>query len=437
MTAFGLPMWICLAYLFVLGTVVGSFLNVCIYRIPTQERFWASLYAIVFPPSRCPRCQNRIPAWANIPVFGWIGLRGRCYHCKGWISPRYPLIEFANGALWALVYWIEVPGGYGGNLIDSGIAGPMGPHAYADTMWLSPAVMLHVRFFFHLVLLEALLVASFIDFDLMIIPDGSTLPAMTVGLLASLIVGHLYLTPVWHQDIRAAREITHWLNQFKPGLADYLLIKDTVPHWIRSSPHLHGLAVSLAGILVGGGVVWGLRILGEWALKREAMGFGDVILMALIGSFLGWQATIMVFFIAPAVALVVVVVTWLFRRRREIPFGPYLSIAALIVLLAWKPLWNHFSPVFGLGPLLLVIAVVMAVSFAIIMRGVRITLNLFGFSSLYEDDCEGEWTSGDHLFHYSSESVDPLHGRWPNHQWPGSESSRGQGHYNNWRHGPR
>jgi len=427
LTAFGFPMWVCLAYLFILGTVVGSFLNVCIYRIPTQERFWDSLRAIVYPPSRCPRCRNRIPAWFNIPVFGWLMLRGRCFHCKGWISPRYPLIEFGNGVLWALVYWMYIPGGFGTELVESQSIGLYGPDA--EGFW-SPRAVLHWRYFYHMVLIEALVVASFIDFDLTIIPDGSTLPAMAVGVIGAVFLGNVYLTPVWHQDPIARNEL--W--RLMPESLQFILIRGVVPDWIAASPHLHGLAVSLVGLVVTGGVVWLVRIMGHWAVGREAMGFGDVILMALIGSFLGWQAGVMVFFLAPAVALVVVIFTFLTRRQREIPFGPYLSIAALIVVLFWQQIWDATSQIFGSGPVLIITGLVMSVLFPITMRLFRIVLEALGFAKY--DENYGEWTSADQLFHYSGENVDADAGQWKEPNWPGRDSSRGRTQYDTWRNGP-
>lgn len=433
LTAFGLPMWVCLVYLFVLGTVVGSFLNVCIYRIPTRERFWESLYAVIYPKSRCPRCRNAIPPWANIPILGWLMLKGRCFHCKGRISPRYPLIELLNGLLWALVYWMEVPGGFGVSIIDSAAHGPFGPTGDPSSWWLSPVAVIHWRYFYHMVLIEALVVASFIDLDLWIIPDGCTLPAMAVGFLGAAL-GQVYLTPVWHQNMRFVREMKFWLDRWSPRLSDWVFFEGNLPSWVREYPHWHGLAVSLAGFLIAGGVVWLVRIIGHWALGREAMGFGDVILMAMVGSFLGWQAGVIIFFMAPMFALLVVAVTFVFRRQRELPFGPYLSLATLAVILFWKPIWTSVEPVFGSGPLLLVSAVVMAVSFAVVMRLIRRVFELLGIAP--DEEILDDWNSGDHLFYYSSESVDPHQGRWRNHEWPGSDAAHGWSQFDTWRNGP-
>ena len=99
-----LPLWIILPYLFIIGAMIGSFLNVCIYRIPTQERFFDQLRQLWNRPSHCRRCGENIRWYDNVPIFGWLKLRGRCRKCRMRISPRYPLIEFLNGCLWVLLY---------------------------------------------------------------------------------------------------------------------------------------------------------------------------------------------------------------------------------------------------------------------------------------------------------------------------------------------
>ncbi|MBI3785335.1 MAG: prepilin peptidase [Deltaproteobacteria bacterium] len=131
---------------FVFGAAVGSFLNVCIARIPSGE-------SIVRPPSRCPKCGAGIRVYDNVPLFGYLFLRGRCRDCKEPISLRYPLIEALTGFLFALlVYRFE----------------------------LSPPIIAYAAF------VSALIVVSFIDLDHQIIPDGISLPGIVVGLLFAL-----------------------------------------------------------------------------------------------------------------------------------------------------------------------------------------------------------------------------------------------------------
>lgn len=439
LTMFGYPMAFCLVYLFIIGAVVGSFLNVCIYRIPTEERLLKSLHGIVSPRSRCPRCRNGIPPWANVPILGWLILRGRCFHCRMWISPRYPLIELGNGLLWALVYWMHIPDGYAATIDESWVHGRFGPTGDIDSWllpasWLSERAVLHWQFFYHIVMIQALVVASFIDIDSRQIPDASTLPAMAVGVLGGGLIAQVHLTPVYHQSLRTTRDVRFLL----PEEWHWLLLDGVFPSWIENWPHLHGLVNSLAGLVIAGGAVWGIRLIGFWAYRREAMGFGDVILLAMIGCFIGWQAAIIAFFMGAFLALTVTVLTWVFKRNRELPFGPYLGLGALGAVIFWKPVWNSSEAIFGSGPILILTVMIMAVGFALIMRLMNVVMTSLGFGGDGpEEEWVGEWTSADHLFHFSGETVDPRQGNWPVADWPGNNAGRGWTQYDTWRNGPR
>ena len=431
MTLFQMPMAFCLVWLFIVGSVIGSVLNVCVYRIPTKKKLWESLKATVHPPSHCPRCGKGIPGRFNIPIIGWLSLKGRCFHCRRWISLRYPIVEFANGGLFAFVYWMEIPAGFTATLADSSAQGMYGPVVEAGAGLSATSMLLHCRYLYHMVMIEALFVASLIDLDHRIIPDGSTLPAMLFGLLGALIFGDVYLTPVWHEN----PDVTSRLQFVLPESLHGLFMGQPLPDWIETWPHLHGLAVSAAGLIIGGAVVGVIRLAGYWALRQEAMGFGDVVLIAMIGSFLGWQAAIISFFLAPMMALLVVALTFVFRRDRIIPFGPYLSLAALVTAVFWKEIWSRTEVIFGSGPLLFAVGLVMAVLFALVMRLVRITFEALGIATYGEDEWIEEWTSADHLFHFSGETVDPRHGRWRTDQWPGGDAGRGWSQYDSWRNG--
>ncbi len=119
--------------------------------------------------------------------------------------------------------------------------------------------------------------------------------------------------------------------------------------WSIGGPHWIGLASGLAGIVIGGGMVWIVRILASAALHREAMGFGDVTLLAMIGAFLGWQAAVVVFFLAPLAGMVVGLGRLLLRGEKEIPYGPFLCLAAIATVLAWPAIWDFGEPYFSLG----------------------------------------------------------------------------------------
>lgn len=443
MIAFDLPWWLVSPYLFLMGAVIGSFLNVCIYRIPQQTELWRSLRGVWDPPSSCPRCRTRIRWFDNIPVFAWLWLGGRCRTCRMRISFRYPLIEGINGLLWVALYWLEVPLGFGASFSESGLYTPLGPAGVPGSDWLSPEAVLHWRFAYHLVLCEALLVASCIDLDHWIIPDGVTVPAMIIGFLVGWGTGQVYLVPVWFQserlaqDLEIARRLVPEFQVLLPQWLDLLVASGDQPGWIDTHRHVHGLAVSLAGFVVGGGVVWAVRIIGSWVLRREAMGFGDVVLMAMIGSFLGWQPTLIVFFLAPACALCVVLASLVVHRPREIPYGPYLSVATLAVLFGWRWIWPMAEQkVFQFGPLVILLGGGMLVSLFVtllLLQGVKWCLGM----ELYPAAPPGVWTAADQHQFLAGERVDAEQGLWRRSGWPGILSGRGQSQEHRWRHASR
>ncbi len=276
-----------------IGSVVGSFLNVCIYRIPWQK-------SVVWPGSHCPRCLCPIAAQDNVPVISWLALRGECRRCGLGISARYPLIEALVGVLFAVVY------------LGTVVYGPPIP-------WGTLPNSYTVGLFYHLCLVALLVAATFIDYDLTIIPDQITVPGMILGL------GFGTAFP----DIRPV-----------PGAAGSA--------W-------DGLVVGLVGLAAGGGLTQSVRLLGSLALRREAMGFGDVTLMAMIGAFLGWQAAVLTFFLAPffgifhALAKLLIYLAKRIGGRdvssadREIPFGPYISMAAVTLLCTWPVFWPTWA----------------------------------------------------------------------------------------------
>lgn len=234
-------------FAFLFGTIVGSFLNVCIYRLPSEE-------SIVRPRSRCPACRTPIRALDNIPLLSYALLRGRCRACGAPIAWRYPLVEALTGALFAVTV---ARFGLG---LDTAI-------------WL--------------VFLAGLVVVSFIDLDHQIIPNAVTLPGIPLGLVAGLLTG-------------------------EPPLLDRLI-----------------------GMLAGAGFLYLVLYYGGTLYGQEAMGEGDLNLIALIGAFLGWRAvviTILVGCLLGATAGVGLILLRRLSRRQHIPFGPFLALGAVAAL---------------------------------------------------------------------------------------------------------
>ncbi len=253
-----------LLFSFSLGAVIGSFLNVCIYRIPAGE-------SIVHPRSRCPHCLTVIKWYHNIPLISWVALKAHCAYCSEPVSCRYPLVEALNGILFALFFY------------------RFGLQSFTLVFWLLSAT---------------LVVISFIDLDHQIIPDVISLPGILVGFLCSFAIP--------------------WVS------------------WQGS----------LLGILIGGGSLLVIALGYEFLTKQEGMGLGDVKLLAMLGAFLGWPAILPIIFIGSVLGTVVGVPFMLIKkadRKLAIPFGPFLSVGALLYIYFvafWNPLMRWYGSVF-------------------------------------------------------------------------------------------
>ena len=236
--------WPCGAFLFLLGLCVGSFLNVCIHRLPTG-------LSIVRPASHCMACQAPIAWYDNIPVASYFVLGGRCRRCGEPFSARYMVVELATGLIFA-GYWA----------------------AYFKT-GLRPEAAHGGVYAVHMVLAAALLVSGVIDLERKEIYTSVTNFALVVAVAGSFL----------------------WPEVQKAGAYDHALAPWV--DWERADAALR----ALVGAAVGAGLIVLVRAGGTAAFGREAMGIGDAYLMAAVGAALGWEATVLVFFIAPFVAL--------------------------------------------------------------------------------------------------------------------------------------
>ena len=274
--------WI--AFVLIVGLLVGSFLNVVIHRLPIMmEREWKSQaeeilggdayepprfeptpeapYNLVVPRSACPKCGAMITAWQNIPVVSYLFLGGACANCGTGISVRYPLIELLTGALSAAVAW------------------KFGP------TWYCGAALL---------LTWALVALSAIDFDHQLLPDDITLPLLWLGLLLSLATTNpSFGLPVSSGD-------------------------------------------SIVGAVAGYVSLWSVYKLFKWLTGKEGMGYGDFKLLAALGAWLGWQMLLVIILISAFAGAIVGISLVAFRGRDRdipIPFGPYLAVAGWIALM--------------------------------------------------------------------------------------------------------
>lgn len=186
----------------------------------------------------------------------------------------------------------------------------------------------------HALLIVLLVAATATDLRTCYILDSVTTTGMLAGLLLATLSGDLQIAHVW----------VDWNAEVPQLQGPY------IPAWIADHPHLHGLTWSAAGLLLGGGVTWGARAAASRLLGQEALGFGDVTLMGMIGAFLGWQPTLLVFLLAPLCAVIVVPIVRLVSSRTYVPYGPFLSLAAVIVLFTWGRLWMLELSLTAAGP---------------------------------------------------------------------------------------
>lgn len=261
----------------VLGLLVGSFLNVVIYRLPLDMEWVRSR-------SACRSCRRLIRWYDNIPVLSWLALRGRCRNCKEPIAFRYPLVELLTGGLFAL-----------GFVLSGEIAGEAG----LTVAWRAAGFVIIAVF------LSALVASTFIDFDHTILPDEITKTGMWLAPFATLTFPWIVLR---HFD----------LGRFG---------------WGGVHDRLEGLIGSLVGMLVGAGIVWGVAVVGKMIFRKEAMGFGDVKFMGMIGAVLGPFPVVLVFALGCLFGSFFGIAMFLVTRNRYLAFGPYLALGAVIMLL--------------------------------------------------------------------------------------------------------
>jgi prepilin signal peptidase PulO-like enzyme (type II secretory pathway) len=176
---------------------------------------------------------------------------------------------------------------------------------------------------------------------------------------------------------RVARELNRF--PFRPmlifGTCGILAV------WLFSERAWVGLFTSLVGLVASGGIVWAVRLIGTAALRREAMGFGDVTLMMMVGTFIGWQASLIAFFLAPFAGLIIGIAQFVLRRDDVIPYGPFLCLATAGVIIAWAPIWMWAERMFGMGSLVPAVLVVCLGMLGVMLAIWRIIKTaLFGWS---------------------------------------------------------
>lgn len=188
-----------------------------------------------------------------------------------------------------------------------------------------------LRLVYHLTLLAFLIVATAVDFDCFMIPDAITVPGMLIGFLGACVFQELQICHLW----------VDW------SIAVPQLRGPYIPTWYDAHRFWHACAWSLAGMITGAGLTLLARLVSTKVLGQEAMGLGDVTLMAMIGSFVGWQAVTLVFLIAPLTGITFGVLIRMLSGKTYLPYGPWLSTGAVIVLFTWTYLWSQTRLIFS------------------------------------------------------------------------------------------
>ena len=354
------PFWSVVFFTF--GCMVGSFLNVCIHRMPRGM-------SVVSPPSHCPHCSYSIPWYLNIPLLTWMVLRGKCANCRAPISPRYLLVELLTGVAF-LGCWL----------------------AFGKS---SPWVAL-----VYCLVLAGLIAATFIDFEHYIIPDEITIGGMVVGVLCSFLVPALHQTPgapvppvakalilsfvgmgvgagmvygvvrvgkmlFGKQHIELAPDTRIIFTETAVVLPDQTIPFEDLFYRKTDVVLLEAKSVELIDRCYKQAIV---RLMPEKlfigdesidpesvsqmevvadriTLPREAMGFGDVKFMGAIGAFLGWQATVFSLMVSSVLGAAIGLTLIVLRRQEwstRLPYGPYIAAAAVIWIFTGQRLLDYW-----------------------------------------------------------------------------------------------
>ena len=310
------PTWMHSLFLLCFGLLVGSFGNVLIHRLPQED---PEERDVVRKGSHCPACKTPIKPWHNVPLFGWLWLRGRCAAC-GWRIPfRYPLVEGLTGLLFAASPWLF----------------PIG-----TLIW-----------FKGLLAGFALIVLFFTDFTEFMLPDAIQLPLIALGLLLTLP------QMIWPDSFRSIRgagdlflNVELWHNGLQPA-----------PGW-----HLYGAPVTwreaLAGAVLGYGVPAGMNAIYRALRKTDGIGMGDFKMLAWLGAFWGWQAMLGILFLSTVPMILLGVPFALLKSARDperegsvweglgqhmLPWGCGMAAVTPLVIFFGPGLWDAYMGLLG------------------------------------------------------------------------------------------
>ena len=293
-----LPPWILTALLAPFGLVLGSFCNVLIHRLPQED---PAERDVITRASHCPSCKARIKPWHNVPVFGWLWLRGKCAAC-GWRIPfRYPLVELLGGLILGGAHWF---------------------FPFGTLIWLKGVICGF-----------ALLVLFFTDLTEMILPDVLQFPLMALGVLFALpqlLFTDRTVVILSGHGLSNLLAVSLWHNGLQPA-----------PAWST-----FGAALTWKGSLLGLALGYGgpalIALLYKAIRKTEGLGMGDFKMLAWLGAFWGWGPMLGILFLGAALGAAVGIPLMLIRRtgsQTMLPFGCFLALATPLVVFFGRAMW--------------------------------------------------------------------------------------------------
>lgn len=350
---------------FIIGTMVGSFLNVVISRLPRER-------SLVWPGSRCGACHQPVRWYHNLPLVSYLWLRGRCARCGARFSPRYLIVELVCGLGFAGLYYLE--------MVENIHGWPVENRAWALAAGFPPGSWWW-GYLFHALLFSFLLAAAVCDLDGMEIPLSLTLTGTLVGLMGAI----LFPWP-WPWSAEEGLLKVPDLRGIPAGLgglvAPFLpqpgqewkfpgFVRQGVYAWPVYGPLPEllapggnwqtGLATGLAGALAGTFLARVVGFVFSAGLGKEALGLGDADLMMMAGAFLGWQMVVVAFFVSVFPGLVFGLVQMAITRDNRLPFGPSLAMGVLVTLLCWRWIGAYVQPVMFDGTYLTILVIAGAV----------------------------------------------------------------------------
>lgn len=377
---------------------------------------WAAMYWRIEPLAGHPWNGGEKAGaawWRFLPVLGWLSARPeskttRPLLIEFLVGALWVLIYW-----WVVLERGTLPADYGTTHLTAEPAALLAPHNPLFADWWLALRGLHFNALALMLLSLPMIAATIIDWDEQIIPDEITVPWTLLGLVGMTLwplaalpwVQNLLINPPppnyaavdlasplpWPMALNGAPQLgslfigwacyTIWCGGLLPRVwygqfgfrrawlyfwaimlreRSYLWIG---PLWLLGSAGIiavwwfgamawQSLLTSLVGMFVGGAIIWAVRIIGRWALGKEAMGFGDVTLMSMIGAITGWQAILPIFFLAPIAGIVLGLGRWIIHQERMLPYGPFLCISTWAVWFAWAPIWAYMEPLLELAWLL-------------------------------------------------------------------------------------